>query len=232
MLLVGLIIVLSIVGLLYFALVHQPLVVPVARPTPTGAGPPSASNVVVPLVTENETPVGVLPEPQRTVTMRDLVMGGIQREFEPFPGGPISPFIARDAAPPEVIHAQPVSPPVEEQAEPLGELLNPSLLSSATDTRYKLESTHPGLGDRGRELTLTNPTRRTIRLCRDGGFLRRYGGGEWRRVPHIFLGGYPLSYTKEGFIHYRDQYKKSFVVIHKGEDHMVKLVGLLREEQV
>lgn len=247
MLLVGLIIVLSIVGLLYFALVHQPIIVPVPRPTPTAAGPP-LQNVVVPIVSGTPAPSATQPslqtaatpvaEPFRTVTLGDIVMGGVTQEIrDPFP----------TRLDPEIIRARPVSstrPLVptegsvweqdqgldlqqEEVSEPSGEPINESLLNGSTESRFLMETTHPGLTERGRELTLTSPTRRTVRLARDGGFLRRYGNGGWHRVPHIIVGGYPLTYTKEGFILYRDQYKKSFIVSHKGEDHMVKLVTVI-----
>ena len=90
-----------------------------------------------------------------------------------------------------------------------------------TDSRYVMRSDYPGL--QGDELVLTKPLRRRIRLSENGGFLRSYGGGEWRRIPYITIDEHRVYYDKSGFFRVGTSYMKRLALKYGQHNYVLEI---------
>lgn len=98
-----------------------------------------------------------------------------------------------------------------------GSIVHDDDIATLTDSRYVLRGDYPGINVRDNEVLFTRPHRHSIRLCRDGGFLVRWGRGTWQHVSLIRIDGTDVQYLQSGFFMYGDRSRRSILCPH--EDH-------------
>jgi hypothetical protein len=137
--------------------------------------------------------------------------------------------VQKQQSPPQLMERQGTQfiPPQEATTdnEEDGIEVNDAEIESIMDKKFGLVSTHPGM--RGGQLMLMHPIRRSIALCREGGFLRKYGNGKWRKINKAILGGTNVSYNGKGYFSLTEGFNKSLLLKDEANEyHKVTIVML------
>lgn len=108
-----------------------------------------------------------------------------------------------------------------------GQPIEDSSVDLLTDRVWLLTGDYPGNNTNEREIRLTSPLRQTLRLCKEGGFLRQLGSsGRWSRVQQADFGDKRVGYTTSGFLLVDGQYKKKVTWSSRGSRYTLHLGSL------
>lgn len=165
---------------------------------------------------EQPTKITSLPVVQQTTKLGDLMPKVLIDQL-------VNEGLMNDKTPQELsdrLSQESVSP---EDGQPI----NDSSVDLLTDRVWLLTGDYPGNNTNERELRLTSPLRQTLRLCKEGGFLRQLGSsGRWSRVREADIGDKKVGYTSSGFLVVDGQYRKKVTWSCRGLSYTLHLSSL------